>query len=879
MTADELRECFLEFFEAKGHKRFPSQSLVPPNDPSLLFSNAGMNQFKERFQGLGDKKLTRACSAQKCLRTGDIDNVGVTAYHHSFFEMLGNFSFGDYFKEEAIDYAWEFLTKELAMDPARLTVSVYTDDDEAADLWHKKIGLPTDRIVRLGEKENFWPASAPSKGPNGPCGPCSEIFYDMGEQYACNKPGCGVACDCPRWVEIYNLVFMQYERKDDGVLDPLPSPCIDTGMGLERTLATLNGKLTSFDTDLFVPIIEKICEIGQFKYDKASLNGALIRRIADHARAVTLCIHDGVTPSNEGRGYVVRKLLRRVLADGRELGMRPPLLSQLVPNVVQIMRKTDPELVNDEGRIRKLVLEEENKFGITLDDCTDRFEEIAADLKAKGLNQLSGREAFLLHDTYGIPISVTTFYLEGEGISIDQVGFEKEMRLQQERSRAGSNITKEVFGASVVAEIRGSIPTTEFVGYDATESEAKIQAIIQDDAVVDKAKGGEVTLIFDRTPFYAESGGQVADTGTATGKSLDIRVQDVQADGEYYLHRCEIAKGSVKKGDTVTLQVDVERRRAIMRNHTATHIMHAALRTIVGTHVQQAGSLVEAERLRFDFTQPTGLTDEQVGAIEQYVNERIMANTPVDAEQTTLAAAKEQGAMALFSEKYGDTVRLLHVGDFSHELCGGTHVKKTGDIGHFVITQETSISAGTRRIEAITGQAALERRARDSRILTETCRALKTSPAEIVERAEKLLNQIKELKRAKPALSSGVDADALIKAAEAVGDAQLVVARLDDGTDPQALRQAADAIRKKSKKATAVFLAAANDKSVNLIAALTADLVKQGLSAANVIKEIAPIVGGGGGGRPEMAQAGGKDKGKLDDAVAAAGKLLRETLA
>jgi len=693
MKTDEIRRRFLEFFERRGHVIVPSDSLVPQNDPTLLFTGAGMNQFKEMFLGKGKLEFRRAASCQKCLRTADIEKVGKTSGHLTFFEMLGNFSFGDYFKREAIEWAWEFVTEELKLPPDKLAATVYKDDDESYQIWRDVIGIPADRIYRFGEEENFWPANAPSQGPNGVCGPCSEIHFDRGSSVGCGRAECNPGCDCDRYVEVWNLVFTQFDRRDGGVLEPLPQKNIDTGMGLERTAALMQGKILALENDVFMPLIEEAARAIGAEYRSDSESGARFRRIADHARAVTFCIADGVMPGNEGRGYVVRRLLRRAVADGWQLGCRNSFIHRLVPVVAQTMGAAYPEVAERAANIERVIQAEEERFLETIQNGWREMQERIEALKKSGAKVMSGKEAFYLADTLGFPLEFTEMLLAQEGLEVDRKGFEEEMARQRERSRATSQISQAIFDLGPLGEIKGEVPPTEFLGYEQLECKGKVLALLKDEKPVQSADGGEVAVILDRTPFYGEAGGQVGDTGAIKAPTGELRVRDCKRADGYILHIAEIASGRISVGEEVTASVDAERRRAIMRNHTATHLLHYALREVLGKHVEQSGSLVEPERLRFDFTHFAQVKPEEIERITEIVNRRILEDAPVNATEMTLTEAKQRGAIALFGEKYGEIVRVVEIGDFSKELCGGTHCRRTGEIGLFRIISEQSVAS------------------------------------------------------------------------------------------------------------------------------------------------------------------------------------------
>ena len=877
MKAQEIRQRYLRFFEARGHTAYPSASLVPDNDPTLLFTGAGMNQFKDMFLGKGRLPFRRATTCQKCIRTGDIDRVGISPFHHTFFEMLGNFSFGDYFKKEAIAWAWEFLTVEMKLPAERIFVTIYKDDDESYDAWTSGVGIRKDRVLRLGADENFWPANAPAQGPNGPCGPCSEIYVDT-TGVNCGRPACDPTCPCKRYVEIWNLVFTQFDRKDGGVLDPLPHRNIDTGMGLERMAAVMQGVRSSAETDLYVPIIRNVAELLGTKYEKASPEGAKIRRIADHAKAIVFCIADGVLPSNKGRGSVERRLLRRAVRDGIDLGYDKTFLHKLVPAITKTMADFYPELAERRDNIARIIQIEEQRFHQTLDQGARLLDDLIADLKSNKQTTLGGKHAFLLYDTYGFPLDMTEAELAKQGLEVDHQGFEREMERQRELARSSTTMG-EVFHTGPLMEIKGRVEPTKFLGYEQTALEACVTAIIAEELVADRvAEGEEVSVVLDRTPFYGESGGQIGDHGTITWEGGEMVVRDAQRADGYILHAGEITRGILQQGQAVHVEIDNRRRAAIRRNHTATHLLHHALRTVLGKHVEQAGSLVTADRLRFDFTHFSACKKEELKEIERIANESIVRNIPVTPYETTLDEARKAGVIALFTEKYGERVRVVRVGDVSSELCGGTHVDNTGEIGLLKIISEESIAAGVRRIEAVTGAAALEVFERQGEVLAQLSEVLAAAPDKLAERAAKLVAEVKELKKelAGQKRKSGTDAiDEIIRSAVSIDSHQVVIAALPE-SDMNQLRAAADLFRQKVKSGVLVLGSEAQGKA-SLVAAVTKNLTDR-IQASSIIGEIAPIVGGGGGGRADMAQAGGRDPSRLPEALEKARELVRRSL-
>ncbi|MHB0912417.1 MAG: alanine--tRNA ligase [Armatimonadota bacterium] len=869
MLSSEIREKYLSFFEGKGCLIAPSDSVVP-NDPTLLFTSAGMVQFKPYFVGERVPPRTRMTTSQKCLRTGDLEIVGTTAFHHTFFEMLGNFSFGDYFKEETIIWAWEFLTGVLKLDPARLWVTVFKTDDEAAEIW-EKAGIPTERIVRLGEKSNYWPSNAPSEGPNGPCGHCSEIFFDFGEEVGCQTPECGPDCDCGRFSEIWNLVFMQYDRGDGGTLTPLPQKNIDTGMGLERISGILQGVPTNFETDLFAPIVAKVCEIAGVKYSDHTV---ALRVIADHARSMTFVIADGVMPGNVGRGYVLRRIIRRAVLKGRSLGLSEPFLDAVIPVVIGIMKGQYPELSEMENHILRTVRAEEEKFLRTLDMGLAKLEDAISRLSGA---EIPGMEAFVLYDTYGFPLELTQEIAAARGLTVDAQGFEEAMEEQRRKAREGSDISSAVFGGTLgaLAEIEKAHPATDFVGYGTLVEEARIIGILKDGELVDSCEG-EASVVLDATPFYPEGGGQVADTGTITGATGKMQVTSTARVGSLIVHVGKI-EGRLTIGGDVTASVDTERRISTMRNHTATHLLHRALRMMLGEHVVQSGSLVEPSRLRFDFSHFEAVTPGELSEIEKIVNDEVLRDDCVETCETTLEQAKEDGAMALFSEKYAGTVRVVTIGDFSKELCGGTHVARTSQIGPVKIVAESSVGAGLRRIEAVTGKSALAYMRERDALLSRVADTLGATPAEAPQAAVRLVNdlataekRIEEFER-KAAVGQ---ADELAARAVELNGVKLVAEAVQVG-DVDLMSALADALAGKLGSAV-VVLGGPSDGKVTFVCKVTKDLMSR-FHAGNLLREVAKVAGGGGGGRPDFAQAGGKDPSKLADALAKAKELVQSS--
>jgi alanyl-tRNA synthetase len=867
MKADELREAYLAFFESKGCVRRPSDVLVPRWDPSVLFTPAGMNQFKDHFLGTCKLEFTRATTCQKCLRTGDIDNVGRTPRHHTFFEMLGNFSFGDYFKREAIHWAWEFLTAKNWLDiaPEKLSVTVYQDDDEAYRIWSDEIGLPSEAITRMGEDDNFWPASAPSQGPDGVCGPCSEIFYSMPD-----------GSD----VEIWNLVFTQFNRHGPPPdnLSPLPSRNIDTGMGLERTCAMLQGVDSNFHIDILRPLVEAVAEVCGRAYDPGSDDGRRMRRIADHVRACTFAIHENVLPGNNEEKYVVKRLLRRAVLDGRQLGMRDPFLHRLPPVVAELMRNPYPELASTTEHVGGVIAREEESFLATIDGGLERIEKLFATIAAAGGSVVPGGDAAELYTTYGFPPELLETLAAERNCSFDWDGFRSEMEAHGQRSGAGRSV--EVFATGPLDALKQSMHGSEFVGYDATEAEGRVVGIIAQNSLCDSlAEVGHralVTVVLDQTPFYGESGGQVGDTGELSWPGGRFEVFDTQREGGFMLHVGHLREGRLELGATVTARVDATRRAALRRAHSATHLLHAALQHYLGGHAVQQGSKVDADLLRFDFSHTSSIDDETLGQIEGMVNEHVVAAVPVAARLLPLAEARHAGAMMLFGEKYPDLVRMVTMDGVSRELCGGTHVASTGQIGLVRIVGEESVSAGTRRITAVTGAKALERFRTAERTLAEAAGALKVPVGDVPSRLAAVVKELKELKKSKPAAAAGVSPEDLLAAAVEVGGARVVVADMGSG-DAGAMRHAIDLLRRKASP-IAVLLGGAEGDKVTLVAGISKELEARGLSAGGWIRDVASVVGGKGGGRPDLAQAGGKLVAKLPEALDTARKAIEALL-
>lgn len=860
MTTNEIRKAFLEFFESNGHKMVDSAPLIPANDPTLLFTNAGMVPFKDCFLGTEQRSYTRATSSQRCVRAGgkhnDLENVGYTARHHTFFEMLGNFSFGDYFKKEAIGYCWELLTEVFKLPKEKLWVTVYAEDDEAYDIWAKDIGFPEERISRIGDNkgeryasDNFW-----AMGDTGPCGPCSEVFYDHGEHIWGGPPGTPEE-DGDRFIEIWNLVFMQYNRQKDGTMEPLPKPSVDTGMGLERISAILQGVHSNYEIDTFQYLIKQTAELLKVK----DLDNKSLRVIADHIRSCCFLILDGIVPSNEGRGYVLRRITRRAIRHGHQLGAQGSFFSKLVQALVDTMGDAYPALKEQQSIIEGVLAKEEEAFAKTLDKGMQILEADIADIKDK---TISGETVFKLYDTYGFPQDLTADIAREKGLEIDWDGFEKAMEAQRERARASSNFGVDYNDSLKLEEV------SEFTGYDFLSQQSKVVKLIQNSETVDSLKEGEKGIvILEQTPFYGESGGQVGDKGSLFGNGVNFIVEDTQMIGDAIAHIGYVDKGEVTTNSELKADVDGGLRQSTMRNHSATHLLHAALRDVLGSHVQQKGSLNDPERLRFDFSNPEAVSREDLAKVERMVNEKIFENHPVEAAVMSMDEAKEHGAMALFGEKYGDEVRVLTMSPFSVELCGGTHVKRTGDIGPFKIVSETGIAAGVRRIEAITGEKAVAWMQQSESQFHSLGKLLKSDPAQSVEKVEQLLDKSKQLEKqiqqlqSKLASSQGSD---LASNAEDINGVKLLVSKLE-GVEPKALRDMQDQLKNKLGSSI-VVLGIASDDKVSLIAGVSKDLTSK-VKAGDLIKMVAEQVGGKGGGRPDMAQAGGKDASALPAAL------------
>lgn len=875
MTGNEIRQKFIDYFAGRGHKVVRSSSLVPSDDPTLLFTNAGMNQFKRVFLGEEKRDYVRAATAQKCVRAGgkhnDLENVGYTARHHTFFEMLGNFSFGDYFKEDAIAYAWDLLTNEFKLPVDKLWVSVFETDDEAYDIWKDKVGVSADRILRLGEKDNFW-----SMGDTGPCGPCSEIHIDRGEEHGCGRPECSVDCDCDRFLEIWNLVFMQYDRDADGVLTALPKPSIDTGMGLERVASVLQNAPTNYETDLLRPIIATVEQLTGRVYGQNEKDDVAMKVIADHSRATAFLVGDGVLPSNEGRGYVLRRVMRRAMRYGRHLGLKDPFLADTLATVFEIMRDAYPELQDNAAFITSVAKGEEERFSKTLDTGLKLLNDTLDGLRAKGATQIDGEILFKLYDTYGFPLDIVKDVIGGEKFTMDEVGFMTAMARQKAQSKKKVTFTGMSEAYKELHLSPDEMP--KFIGYGSLNAQADILLLVKDgQSVATVNAGDEVELVAAQTPFYAESGGQVGDTGIIAGPNARLGVVNTIKDPTgLIIHKAKVLNGTLNKTDRIVLEVDAVQRRQAAANHTATHILHAALAEVLGEHVKQAGSLVEVSRLRFDFSHFAALTQVELDAVELYVNKRITENTLVDSCEMGVDEAKDAGATALFGEKYGETVRVVTMGGFSKELCGGTHTSRSGDIGYFKILSETSVAAGVRRIEAVTGVPAVEYVQQQLGALNVAAFLLREKTLELPQRIEKMQTDMKsqerEISRLKNELSMQEAGDAQSDVAEINGVKVLV--KTVTAEDPGQLREMADRF-KDNLQSGIVVLGAAHDGKAMLIAVVTKDLTSQ-YHAGNIVKEIAQKVGGKGGGRPDMAQAGGSQPENLAAALDYAMEIIKQ---
>ena len=864
---NELREMFLTFFESKGHLRLPSFPLVPENDPSLLLINAGMAPMKPWFKGEEEPPRRRVCTCQKCIRTGDIENIGHTARHGTYFEMLGNFSFGDYFKHEAIAWTWEFLTdpKWVGLEKDRLYPSVYQEDDEAFNIWRDEVGIPEDRIYRMGKEDNFWEHGS------GPCGPCSEVYYDRGEEFGCGSPDCKPGCDCDRYMEVWNNVFTQFDNDGEGHYTELAQKNIDTGMGLERLAVVCQNVNSLFDVDTVMNITNKVSELTGAHYGDSQASDVSLRIITDHIRSATFMICDGVLPSNEGRGYVLRRLLRRAARHGKLLGVNEPFLYQILDTVIHENEGEYKDLRQKQDYITKVVRTEEENFAKTIDGGMKIFADLLAEHKAKGETQFSGKDAFKLYDTYGFPVDLTEEMVQDEGMTLDRVAFDEEMEAQRVRARKAREALGDLGWSGV--EFGKEIPSTVFDGYDKTEiTGAKVVAIVAEDQLVDEIVSGmEAIVVLDTTPFYAEMGGQVADHGTITAEGMTYNVTDVQKNkGGKFMHYGKLTQGSLKVGDTVTATIDVDRRKAIMRAHTATHLLDKVLRTVLGDHVHQAGSLVEPDRLRFDFTHFSALTAEELAKVSALVNEAVLEGYDVVTEEMPIEEAKKKGAIALFGEKYGEVVRVVDMGEgYSVEFCGGTHLSNTAKVGVFHISNEFSVASGVRRIEATTGKLSLDVMNRNQKMLFEAAAVLKAKPGELREKAKTMMAEAKklhqEIEKFKAEASVG-EARQFLMSAKTVGELKVLTASREN-VDAATLRQMGDFLKDKEPNVVAV-LASTSDEKISFLAVCGKNAIAKGIKAGDLVKNVCTICGGKGGGKPDSAMGGGKDMLKLDDALA-----------
>ena len=865
MTGNEVRKIFIEYFKKHNHHNVRSSSLVPDNDPTLLFTNAGMVQFKRIFTGDEKREYSTAVTSQKCVRAGgkhnDLENVGYTARHHTFFEMLGNFSFGEYFKEKAVEFAWDLLINGYGLDKSKLWVSVYLDDDEAYELWRDKVGVPEDRIVRLGEEDNFW-----AMGDTGPCGPCSEIHIDRGKEFGCDREDCAVGCECDRYLELWNLVFMQYEKNDKGEMKPLPKPSIDTGLGLERITAVLQNAKTNYETDLFIPIMERVEELCGKKTYETRQTEVAVKVIADHSRSTAFLISDGVLPSNEGRGYVLRRIIRRAVRYGRNLGLKKPFLHNTIQVVINIMSDAYPDLKESSAFIFNVVKNEENQFLETLDNGIKLLDDSIKKLNKEKKNLLSGEIIFKLYDTFGFPVDIIQDVTKEMDINLDIDGFNAAMDEQRKRSKSKVNFQG-------VSEAYKSLTTkgikTKFTGYNNFEEESEILIIVKNDKRIDSAIAGDkIEIVTVKTPFYAESGGQTGDSGIFSNDNCRIRIDNTVSDPSgITIHQGEVEKGKIKDKDKIFLKVDSVQRKNTANNHTATHILHYALRKVLGDHVKQSGSLVTQNRLRFDFAHFSQVSNDDLEELITIINKRIRENYIVDTEEMSMDDASESGATALFEEKYGDIVRVVTLGDFSKELCGGTHTKRSGDIGVFKILSEEGIASGVRRIEAVTGARAIEEINKDNLLLKKSSSYLKDSKANIPDKINLILKEKKELQKEINSLKTKIaskladNIDDEIKIVNGVS----VLAKKVEIENPSQLRDLADKFKAKLKSGV-ILLGAESKGKVLLISLVTDDLTKK-YKAGDIVKKAAEIVGGGGGGRPDMAQAGGSNPANMDKAL------------
>ena len=870
---NELREMFLSYFESKGHLRLPSFSLVPQNDKSILLINAGMTPMKPWFKGEEEPPRHRVCTCQKCIRTGDIENIGHTARHGTYFEMLGNFSFGDYFKHEAIAWSWEFLTKVVGLEEDRLYPSVYESDDEAFDIWNQEIGIPKEKIFRFGKEDNFWEHGS------GPCGPSSEIYYDRGEKYGCGKPGCTVGCDCDRYIEIWNNVFSQFDNDGHNNYTELKQKNIDTGMGLERLAVVCQNVNSLFDVDTVMNITNKVSELTGAFYGQSQKRDVSLRVITDHIRAATFMICDGILPSNEGRGYVLRRLLRRAARHGKLLGVNEPFLYQIVDTVVHENECQYSDLREKQTYITKVIRTEEESFARTIDGGMRIFGEMLAEHQAKGETVFSGADAFKLYDTFGFPIDLTAEMAADEGLTVDEDAFRQLMQEQKERAREARKALGDLGWAGV--EFGKEVPSTEFVGYDHDSCEATVVALVCEDELCGQIEAGsDGIVVLDKTPFYAEMGGQVADHGVITAKGMTFTVTDVQKNkGGKFMHYGHVAEGVVQVGDTVEASIDTQRRKAICRAHSTTHLLDAALKKVLGDHVHQAGSLVEPDRLRFDFTHFEAITPEQLSQVEWMVNDAILEGYPVVTEVLPIEEAKKKGAVAMFGEKYGETVRVVEMGDFSMEFCGGTHLDNSAKAGPFRIKSESSVASGVRRMEATTGRLSLESMEKSHGVLSKAAQFFKAAPSELLERLEQQAGEMKQLRQALEKFKSEAslgEAKQFLAAAKTVKGLHVLTATRE-GLDANALRKMGDFLRDKDPAVVGV-LASISGEKITFLTVCGREAVAKGVKAGDLVKMVSGICGGKGGGKPDSAMGGGSDLLKVDDALAAVDDFVSEKL-
>ena len=875
LSSNEIRKQFLDFFKSKEHMILQSFPLVPQKDKSLLLVNSGMAPLKSYFAGLEKPPCIRMATSQKCIRTGDIDNVGKTARHATFFEMLGNFSFGDYFKKESIEWGWEFVVEYLKLPVDKLWVTIYLEDDEAFEIWNKDVGLPEERIIRLGKEDNFWEIGV------GPSGPCSELYFDCGEKYGCGSKDCKPGCECDRYIEFWNHVFTQFDRDEAGNYTPLPNPNIDTGMGLERIACIMQGVESIFDIDIIRPILDNVCEITGMEYKRDEQADLSVRIITDHIRSISFMIGDGILPSNEGRGYILRRLLRRAARHGKLLGVHEAFLYRLVDKVSEAYEGAYDELTEKKDYIKKIIQVEEERFMETIDQGMDILNGYIEELLDSGEKVLNGSDAFKLYDTYGFPIDLTKEILEEKGLCLNEESFEIEMEKQRQRAReARTGTDTEGWEEDIFSKLDMDI-CTDFRGYDDLELEGEVLAIIKRGDITNRVgMGDEAVVILDETAFYGESGGQIGDVGVLYNDTMRAAVTDTKKGPHDQIHHIiKIEEGELYTGDTVKVKVNSDIRKSTARNHTATHILHRALKQVLGEHVQQAGSLVAPDRLRFDFTHFEGLTGEQIRKIEKIANEQILKGLNIKAFETSMAEAENMGAEALFGEKYGDVVRVVKVGDYSTELCGGTHVDNSGEIGMLIILSEGGVAAGVRRIEAITGIEAYKYVRKNQGLIAQIADTLKTQTPNVLQRVDELVHEVKEkdreLNKLKSQLASS-STDDLLDGVQSVDGVNVIVQSINDqGMDD--LRKIGDVLKEKIGSGVIILASGSGDK-VNFIATATKDVLTKGIHCGNLIKEVAKIAGGGGGGRPDMAQAGGKNPDKIEDALSAAKEILREQL-